>query len=111
MSESAAKRWNFPLLRLTRRFVANWRERHRVPFNYWIHLLGIPLAFAGLALLFWDWRWGLGLFAGGYFFQWLGHRVEGNDVGEWAAIKRLLGLPYMSIAPRWQQQPQEHAQP
>jgi hypothetical protein len=28
--------------------------------------------------------------------------VEGNDVGEWAGIKRLLGLPYISISPRWQ---------
>ena len=29
-------------------------------------------------------------------------RVEGNDVGEWAAIKRLLGLPCVAISPRWQ---------
>jgi hypothetical protein len=28
--------------------------------------------------------------------------VEGNDVGEWAAVKRLFGLPYVSISPRWQ---------
>jgi len=43
----------------------------------------------------------------GYFLQWLGHRAEGNDVGEWAGIKRLLGLPYVAIAPRWQQGPSE----
>jgi len=33
--------------------------------------------------------------------QYIGHLAEGNDLGEWAAIKRLLGLPYVGIAPRW----------
>jgi hypothetical protein len=37
----------------------------------------------------------------GYLLQWIGHLAEGNDLGEWAAIKRLLGLPYVGIAPRW----------
>jgi hypothetical protein len=44
----------------------------------------------------------VGAIVAGYFLQWVGHRVEGNDVGEWAAIKRLLGLPYVAVAPRWQ---------
>jgi hypothetical protein len=35
--------------------------------------------------------------------QWIGHRVEGNDLGEWAAIKRMLGLAYVGVAPRWRQ--------
>jgi hypothetical protein len=89
----------------------NWRERHRHPFNFWIHLVGIPLAVAGLVLLIvrWDeWYWGVGLLVVGYLLQWLGHRVEGNDVGEWAGIKRLLGLPYVGISPRWQGLPQSH---
>ena len=47
------------------------------------------------------WYWGLGAFVLGYLLQWIGHRAEGNDLGEWAAIKRLLGLPYVGIAPRW----------
>jgi hypothetical protein len=85
-----------PLLRILR----NWRQRHRRPFNFWIHLVGIPLAVAGVALLFFtDWYWGLSAFVLGYALQFWGHAVEGNDVGEWAAIKRLLGLPYVSIAP------------
>ena len=37
----------------------------------------------------------------GYALQYVGHLAEGNDLGEWAAIKRLLGLPYVGIAPRW----------
>jgi hypothetical protein len=94
-----------------RRILRNWLERHRHPFNFWIHLLGIPLAVAGVVLLFVPdlWPWGLAALAGGYLLQWVGHLVEGNDVGEWAGIKRLLGLPYVSISPRWQQGSQQQA--
>jgi hypothetical protein len=92
-----------------RRMLRHWLERHRHPFNFWIHLLGIPLAVAGVALLFtlpWEqWYVGAGAFILGYLLQYIGHRVEGNDVGEWAGIKKLLGLPYVSIAPRWQDRP------
>jgi hypothetical protein len=92
-----------PVLRFVRKALRNWRERHRHPFNFAIHLLGIPIAVTGFVLLFiWPW-WGLGGLVLGYFLQWIGHQVEGNDVGEWAGIKRILGLPYVSISPRWQQ--------
>jgi hypothetical protein len=86
-----------------RRILRNWRLRHQHPFNFGIHLLGIPLAVAGAGLFFVSggWPWGLGGLGVGYLLQYIGHRVEGNDVGEWAAIKRLLGLPYVSIAPQY----------
>ena len=80
-----------------------WRQRHQHPFNFVIHLVGIPLAVAGVCLFFtmpWeDWYLGAGALGLGYLLQYIGHRVEGNDVGEWAAIKRLLGLPYVAMAP------------
>ncbi len=99
-SETARRRW--PILRFLRRRLRNWRERHRLPFNFYIHMLGIPLAVSGVVLLFFQpWYWGVGAIVVGYLLQWIGHRAEGNDVGEWAAIKRLLGLPYVGIAPRW----------
>jgi hypothetical protein len=88
-----------PVLRFLRRILANWRERHRHPFNFAIHLIGIPLAVAGVPLLFFNIWWGLGAIVVGYLLQYIGHQVEGNDVGEWAAIKRMLGLPYVAIAP------------
>jgi hypothetical protein len=99
---SAALPRRRPVLRFLRRTLRNWQERHRLPFNFAIHLIGIPLALAGLVLLFFAWPWGLGALVLGYFLQYLGHRAEGNDVGEWAAVKRLVGLPYVGIAPRWQ---------
>ena len=57
-------------------------------------MVGIPLAFTGIVL--WcvgDWFWGTIGFVVGYLLQYIGHRAEGNDVGEWAGIKRLFGLP------------------
>ena len=64
-------------------------------------MLGIPLAVAGVALLLVaPWYWALAAIGLGYFLQWVGHRVEGNDVGELIPLKRLLGLPVVSIAPQ-----------
>jgi hypothetical protein len=94
-----------PLLRFLGRRLKGWRLRHQLPFNFYIHLIGIPLALSGVVLLLalpWDqWYWGVGAFVLGYLLQYVGHLAEGNDLGEWAAIKRLLGLPYVGIAPRW----------
>jgi hypothetical protein len=100
-----------PVLRFLKKAVANWRERHRHPFNFWIHMIGIPIApllvllLLATALFLWEpWPlyWAAGAFVLGYFLQFVGHCVEGNDLGEWAGIKRLLGRPYVGIAPRWQ---------
>ncbi len=63
-------------------------------------MLGIPLAVSGLPLLFFfPWYLGCGAIGLGYLLQWIGHRVEGNDVGEIIPLKRLLGLPFVAIAP------------
>jgi hypothetical protein len=84
-----------------RRIIRNWRQRHRHPFNFWIHMIGIPLALIGVALFFMtDWIWAVAAIVLGYALQFWGHAREGNDVGEWAALKRMLGLPYIGIAPR-----------
>jgi hypothetical protein len=87
-----------------RRILRNWLLRHQHPFNLWIHMVGIPMSLVGVVLLFFRelWPWGLGAIFVGYLFQYIGHKVEGNDVGEWAAVKRLIGWPYVSISPRFQ---------
>jgi len=60
------------------------------------------MAVASIPLFFvCEWYWGVGALVLGYLLQYVGHLAEGNDLGEWAAIKRLLGLPYVGIAPRW----------
>jgi 2-hydroxy-palmitic acid dioxygenase Mpo1-like len=105
---------NRPVLRFLGKRLRGWRERHQLPFNFWIHMVGIPLAVAGAAVMLgllpawllglpWPaWYWGAGGFVLGYLLQYAGHAAEGNDVGEWAAIKRALGLPYVGVSPRWQ---------
>ena len=98
---------NFPIARKLIAFAGrarrNWLLRHQNGFNFAIHMIGIPLAFAGVPLLFLvEWYWGVGAIVGGYLLQWLGHRVEGNDVGEFIPFKKMLGLPYVAIAPQFQ---------
>jgi len=90
------------LLALAGRARRNWLARHRNAFNFWIHMIGIPLALAGIPLLFVaEWYWGVGAIVAGYVLQWVGHRVEGNDVGELIPLKRALGLPVVSVAPKY----------
>src|SRR5260370_1207830 len=80
-----------PVLTFLRKALRNWRERHQHPFNFAIHLLGIPLAVSGLFLLFFlPWYWGVSALIVGYFLQYAGHAAEGNDVGQWAGMKRML---------------------
>jgi hypothetical protein len=101
MSDTPTPRYSFPIARRLWRVYLNWRERHQHPFNFAIHLFGIPMTLVGIALLFvTDWYWGVGLFALGYLFQYVGHRVEGNDVGELIPVKRALGLPVVAVVPR-----------
>jgi hypothetical protein len=96
--------YRFPVARKALAFAdqarQNWLQRHRNGFNFWIHMLGIPLAFSSIPLLMLtEWPWAVGAVVLGYLLQWIGHRVEGNDVGEFIPVKKLLGLPYVAIAP------------
>jgi hypothetical protein len=106
MSESP--KYSFPIARRLLRFAGrarrNWLSRHQNGFNFAIHLLGIPIALivAPVLFVFAPWSWGLAAFVGGYVLQWIGHLVEGNDVGEFIPIKRMLGLPVVAVAPQFQ---------
>ena len=89
-------------------WLENWLERHRSPVSRALHAVGIPLAVAAVVLAavqLCQWRWDLwwrpgALLVAGYVLQYVGHRVEGNDLGEVVLIKKLLGRPYCAIAPR-----------
>ena len=65
MTSETPKSKRFPIARAVARFarkaLRNWRERHQLALNFWLHMLGIPLAMAGIVLLFLvPWHWGLG---------------------------------------------------
>src|SRR4029079_6982397 len=56
---------NFPIARKLLAFAGqarrNWLARHQNTFNFWIHLVGIPLAVVGLPLLVLaPWYYGVG---------------------------------------------------
>lgn len=90
------------------RWLTNWRERHRHPISFGLHVIGIPMTIAcvplGLVQLAED-RWDLwwrpvALLVVGYLLQWIGHMIEGNDMGEVILVKKWLGKPYVGVAPR-----------
>lgn len=80
----------------------NWIARHQHPVSQMLHLIGIPLTFAGTAVLVWQGHivWAIAAFVAGYVFQFVGHAFEGNDPGEVILVKRWLGRPYTAIATR-----------
>jgi hypothetical protein len=73
-----------------------------------LHYVGIPLTVAAVVLAAVQlvaWRWDLWwrpavLLGVGYALQYVGHVLEGNDMGEVVLVKRLLGRPYVAISPR-----------
>ena len=88
--------------------LSNWLQRHRHPASRMLHAIGIPLTvwsvvLWGFQLASWQgspWWHAPGLLVGGYLLQWVGHRIEGNDMGEIILIKKALGRPYVAVAPR-----------
>ncbi len=88
-------------------WLKNWLARHRHPVSQWLHAIGIPLTLwavglAGIQLARgqWDLWWRpVVLLVAGYVLQWIGHRIEGNDMGEVILVKKLLGRPYVAVAP------------
>jgi hypothetical protein len=91
------------------RWLDHWLARHQHPASRGLHAVGIPLTLAFIPLAAWqlaDGRWDLWwrptlLLAAGYGLQWLGHVLEGNDMGEVILVKRLLGRPYVAVSPRY----------
>lgn len=90
-------------------WLARWLERHRHPASFRLHLIGIPLTLAAVVIALvqlklgrWDLWWRpVVLLALGYALQWLGHRLEGNDMGEMILLKRLRRRPYVAVSPRY----------
>ena len=43
-----------------------------------------------------------GLVVLSYVLQWVGHWIEGNDMGEVIVVRKWLRKPYVAISPRFQ---------
>jgi len=89
------------------RWWKRYLERHRHPACRALHLFGVPMILLALMLAvvqLAQWRWDLwwrpvGLLVLSYLLQWVGHRIEGNDLGEVVLLKKLLGRPYTAVSP------------
>lgn len=92
-------------------WLRNWLARHQNPVSFWLHMAGIPMTIAAVLLAIvqlsrdeWSLWWRpAALFVGGYFLQWIGHLIEGNDMGEIILVKKKLGKPYVAVSPRYVQ--------
>lgn len=72
------------------RFLVDYGQRHSHPMNMILHLAGVPMVVLSLAkLLTGQALAAIMLFVGGYFLQYLGHRAQGNEVGEVILLKHL----------------------
>ena len=71
-------------------FIIDYCQRHAHPVNAVLHIIGVPAVFTGIFFLFTG-RAALGasLITGGYWFQYLGHQAQGNEVGEVTLVKHL----------------------
>ena len=72
--------------------LANWKQRHRNPISFWLHMVGIPACFVAAPVFLILGRWALAAtsFVSGYALQIIGHLVEGNRSGEEMLMRRLL---------------------
>jgi hypothetical protein len=93
-------------LRFVRAFFVDYFSRHTNNWNRALHVVGVPLApFLVLYLLVTgQFLRAAAAFAAGYLLQWIGHTIEGNEVGEVILIKwiarKLTGAATASLANR-----------
>ncbi len=74
-------------------FAIDYCQRHAHPINALWHIVGVPLAFFGLfKLLTGSASLGLTLLFLGYLFQYLGHKAQGNEVGEVTLLKKCYAI-------------------
>ncbi len=76
-------------------FMEVYHEKHQHPVNKVLHTLGIPMIVVSLGVVFFNWRWGVGLFVTGWVLQFVGHAFEGNNP---AFFKNPI---YLIVGPLW----------
>jgi uncharacterized membrane protein YGL010W len=76
-------------------FMEEYKAKHRHPLNRLTHSIGIPMIVVSLPVLFFSWKWAIGLFVVGWIFQFVGHAIEGNQP---AFFRNPI---YLLIGPLW----------
>jgi uncharacterized membrane protein YGL010W len=71
-------------------FLIDYCQRHAHPANAFFHIFGVPMAFYGFyKLLIAQWTIGAALVVVGYLLQYIGHKFQGNEVGEVTLAKNI----------------------
>jgi hypothetical protein len=80
------------IIKAIKAFVVDYLSRHKNNIDRILHIIGVPMAFYGVFILFAGaWKAGLLCLFFGYLFQWIGHTYfEKNEVGEWILIKKIV---------------------
>jgi hypothetical protein len=94
-----------------KKFLEEWPARHQHPVSRVLHAIGIPMTILAVPLALWQlhegnwpaWWCPVVLLVVGFGIQYIGHVIEGNDMGEIVGIKKRLGKPYVDVSPRYKE--------
>ncbi len=87
-------------------FLEEYNDKHKHPMNRLTHTFGIPMIVISIPLLFFNWKWALGLFVLGWIFQFIGHVFEGKAPAFFSDPKFLIvgviwwGKKLMGLTPK-----------
>ncbi|MCD6459295.1 DUF962 domain-containing protein [bacterium] len=71
-------------------FIKTWLYRHKYPVDIVLHIIGIPMTFAaGIIVIKGYYLYGILCFIFGYVFQYIGHVIEGSEMGELMIIQNI----------------------
>jgi uncharacterized membrane protein YGL010W len=76
-------------------YMGKYDHEHHNGWNKVLHGIAIPMIFAGVALLFFHWQWGLAVFLLGWVLLFVGHKIEGNNPAFFQ------GPIYLLVGPIW----------
>jgi uncharacterized membrane protein YGL010W len=74
-------------------FLDDYKRDHQHPINQLSHVIGVPLIFISLAVMFFNLVVGIGLFVLAWIIQFIGHAFEGKAPSLVRNPKFLLGGP------------------
>ena len=79
------------MLQIIANYLRNYMSNHRHAGNRALHIVGVPLApWGGLVLLITgNYAAAVAAFVVGYGLQWVGHRMEGNEMGDWVLLRQM----------------------
>jgi hypothetical protein len=89
-----------------KKFLREWPSRHQHIVNLILHFIGLPMVLLSILLPIWKivkwhgegWWYPILLFLMGFSLQYIGHRIEGNEMSELAGIKKRLNNLYFNIS-------------